>query len=456
MEKQHDIPDISTDPPSEAPNTATLLRIDMAQDEGEPSVASTAATGEQAATIAAQLTELNSQVGKVVKWAERHIKKEGLEEVLDSDDDSDGLPEFTSKKENGDSNDSGINEIVSGLSSDSEDEDISMDASNYKKEIYYRQKIDSKNEYKTSKRTNLKNIKPLRVGAMVMGKEVEVYPITVTQRFFKGSKRSSKMTYSGLMIRIESEHIMDALHDVVEYYPSVDLAVRRLKINQPFLVVMYHFNQLKKYANTPGLDPTAAVHINLLLELVGKLRGKDLPMLERVTAGEVRSAQFNDLWMFFRPGTVIVNKLAKRDEKAQPEGLALPRAYVVSSIHFVPGLFMKIWYWCMDFDGFEYGRSLLKADTISVYQGERQLSELEMYPLSLDENPEKLRKGLVERGRKFMSLRKSFKHYDGPVWSSTTKVRYLFASRRGQPAKFFSFLSRSTFFRLAAILYGLP
>lgn len=325
MQKRHDIPDISTDSPSEAPNTTTLLRIGMAQDEGEPSGASTAATGEQTVTVAAQLTELNSQVGKVVKWAERHIKKEGLEEVLDSDsdDDSDGLFVFPSKAENGDSNESRINEILSGSSSESEGEEVSMDASNYRKDIYYRQKIKGKNEYKTSKQTNPQNIKPLRVGAMVMGKEVDVYPLTVTQRFYKGSKRSSKMTYSGLMIRIESEYIMDALQNVVEYYPSYDLALGKLKINQPFVIVMYYFSQLKEYAKTPGLDPTTVVHINLLLELVGKLRGKDFPMLERVTAGEVRSTQFSDLWMFFKPGTIIVKKLAQKDEKAQLEGLAL-------------------------------------------------------------------------------------------------------------------------------------
>lgn len=251
-----------------------------------------------------------------------------------------------------------------------------------------------------------------------------------------------------MKLSIASPAIMQALRNVVLYYPDLGLRSDRLSLESPFSAIAQHLDKLQEYRlelmnsdsvgngtvsvefqkqNFPPDHQSAstlcyqksAEHLGSLLDYLKTSYG------DRIRAEKALNKQglcnFSMLWLMLQPGTTVYVRTRRE---------SLPSAMVIKSVETDPGILFrndserspyKLHLWYLDFDGRKVGRCLHEME-LAQFDGEKKLTSLEVIPahfLDLSDQGE-TRAKITERGRKWFRLLKGkMVRYQGQFMEDT-------------------------------------
>ncbi|KAL8903208.1 MAG: hypothetical protein Q9207_004074 [Kuettlingeria erythrocarpa] len=170
-------------------------------------------------------------------------------------------------------------------------------------------------------------------------------------------------------------------------------------------------------------------HLQVLCHAIDQYMSELLSKKSDILNHRVKKIRFQDLWLLFKPGDLVITSrkphLARRVlavrggrpllTKAQ---LDLDTTQTRLNNHQVTGRTAEtspftLEYVGIDFDGAKFG-PILESAEISEFDDEKNIAELEVYPLGFSEDPTALRKLLVTRGQRFVQLQEDkHKRYSG-------------------------------------------
>ncbi|OJD32290.1 atpase aaa+ type core [Diplodia corticola] len=210
---------------------------------------------------------------------------------------------------------------------------------------------------------------------------------------------------------IQSPHMKKALRETIQRYPGVDLhAPSIIIINEPRCIFHYR-KELEAYRKTLQ-DEDEQEHVRFLLQYTFRALHRAITSfvdhIEQSTSEP--GLEYQNLWMLFRPGDILLYKLSKSTEAMRFRSMELQFKTPTSK--------EKDWVVTadvMNYDGNVFG-TVAWVVRIAPYQGWKPVRELIVFPLEYHPEKGKVREQLLERGRKFVSLREAkHQYYNGEV-----------------------------------------
>ncbi|KAI9665062.1 MAG: hypothetical protein M1821_006510 [Bathelium mastoideum] len=210
-------------------------------------------------------------------------------------------------------------------------------------------------------------------------------------------------------VEIYSPHIIKALQTTIKDYPGVSLSAEILIISGNPKCIFHYRKELARYRDELK-DAVAKLHLFLALNYMEREFRGSIKKYEVLVEGALSnpsldpSIGFQDIWMIFKPGELFI---AGNEEK-----LELLR---LDETTFICGSNCKwlIWGWCFTHDGNAFGYCQKKFE-ISPYEGNKPIKNLSVFPLIYHSEAETIRAQLLDRGKKFCSLRGThYRSYDG-------------------------------------------
>ncbi|KAH6631402.1 hypothetical protein F5144DRAFT_216528 [Chaetomium tenue] len=218
--------------------------------------------------------------------------------------------------------------------------------------------------------------------------------------------------YKATVVDIKSKLLRECLQDVIGDIKGVSLVDDTPKLD-PNMLFLYledlrkHLKELKKAKATKGDKQERKKeqkrieqkrqHLRVLVKYINKdyadIKNSLYPMLEN---GLIT---FDLLWALWKPNTLAyTTTYGSHDE---------PRVFKVEMAEKHHGLMKGDYYYLegkyFEYDGKQYGFGNV-AEEIGDFRGARKITGLACYPLKYHKNEAQLRKDLIERGRKFVSL----------------------------------------------------
>ena len=252
---------------------------------------------------------------------------------------------------------------------------------------------------------NRPNLKGERVTKVIETKED-----MEDEEILKYAMRSYKtFDHAGVLlsnyVEIPSPYIKEALRVVVKEYPSQSFQGDTIIIHGKLRCLFHYRKELAAYVDALE-DGTASLHIKLALRFMEKELRKSIKSYTAhvETATAKPSIEFENLWMVFKPGELIVTG---RGEKLRV--LQLVSTYLTSGSDpkwYIYGRFVT-------HDGTSFGYAEEKL-TISEFEGSKEIRRLSVFPLEFHEDRDSIRESLLTRGQKFRSLSGIYhRSYDG-------------------------------------------
>jgi hypothetical protein len=162
-------------------------------------------------------------------------------------------------------------------------------------------------------------------------------------------------------------------------------------------------------------ESTKAKHLEVMVKYLDKdyaeIKQSLYPMLQN------NEITFELLWALFKPNTIAYcSTYGDQDE---------PRAFKIDlatkKSHFSKGTWCSIEGKYLDFDGKTFGMTGV-VDEVAKFEGARQITSLDVYPLQYHKDAEKLEAQLVERGKRFVALHgMNYRYYNGMAYSRSKK-----------------------------------
>lgn len=200
---------------------------------------------------------------------------------------------------------------------------------------------------------------------------------------------------------IQSPYLVSALQEVITEYPGVDLQSRAILVNDLPECIFHYRAELQSYGGLlAGIAPRK--HLALLFQHSFKMLKHHL---DRYYSSMIFSNSpglaFDDLWMAFRPGDLLCQKVGEKD-----------RAMRLASMRKSTNQWLLTTL-VASFDGSAFGYQPLFYN-IQQYDGYMSLDQLPIFPLKYHSYSEELRFKLGQRGRTYVSLCGThFKQYTG-------------------------------------------
>ncbi|GKU02793.1 atpase family aaa protein 3b [Fusarium langsethiae] len=242
--------------------------------------------------------------------------------------------------------------------------------------------------------------------------------------------------YRTTIVDIKSKLLRECLQDVIGNVEGISLVDEVPKIN-PNLLFLYledmrdHLKALRK-AKPAGETKKARKknkerlkdkrkHLKVLIKYLDhdfeSTKESLYPMLE---SGLIT---FDLLWALWKPNTLAYTTTygSTREPRVfKVEMAQLHRSIMKGEFYYVDGKYFE-------FDGkrFGYGNTSVEMEE---FQGVKKITSLTCYPLQYHQNEEKLRRELIERGKKFVSL-------SGVHYKSYQGIAFL-KRKKGQVMKF--------------------
>ena len=177
---------------------------------------------------------------------------------------------------------------------------------------------------------------------------------------------------------------------------------------------------------------TALQHVRKYVEFVDE---QIIPVWEKAQETSKRKVAFLDLWRSFRPGEILyrppnADSLQGRETSSQPASKAHQcawRLYGVSLDSYAdysPNDFrakkdrdLDVYCYYIDYDGLSY-LPVRWTFSIKDYDGEKDITQLPIYPLRFAKDSEKLLESFREQGRRFQAV-KTKRHFFYDGWTLT-------------------------------------
>ncbi|KAH7322621.1 hypothetical protein B0I35DRAFT_350094 [Stachybotrys elegans] len=224
-------------------------------------------------------------------------------------------------------------------------------------------------------------------------------------------------------MRILSPAVNEALRCVVDYFPSIDLSGRVIKVPEPFSIFVFFEKELTEYRNKlkwePGNEPPeecpnrwAYKHIGIVQDFVrARMQSAVDKERELHKKGKVT---FDMLWLLFKPGSEVFLDHVVTGEY---------NPWIISNVNFeiTNGATnrYRLAFWHMDANNIYVGPAET-AKSIDRFAGEKDITSLDVYPCeylrfdpTLDDADLKgIRQHFIDRGRKWFRLRRQRSCYD--------------------------------------------
>ncbi|KAI3318849.1 hypothetical protein HD806DRAFT_511148 [Xylariaceae sp. AK1471] len=211
-------------------------------------------------------------------------------------------------------------------------------------------------------------------------------------------------------IDIHGSKLCGFLSRVLENYPGAGIGHLKAtlyptmpRILDPDFMGLFH--RMERYNQLSGeeIDPVTKEQATLLLQVLKSTWDPIQYVVEESRA--TRRMTWATLWTIFQPGDIVILKPEDEDDND------LLAARLVK-FELIPERFdrdsryeatIKIIDWNGSYTGYRKG-----TYPITKYEKFKKLVDIGVYPLSYDPDPERLKERLVQRGRKFESLRGYF------------------------------------------------
>ena len=237
----------------------------------------------------------------------------------------------------------------------------------------------------------------------------------------EGFKRSS---VASRKITIFSMKLINALRDVISYYPGSTLLGEEVDVEEPYCMLVHYKAELLAYkdehpsCHAPYYREECNRHIDLLLNFLEWHSGKALrDEMDRWTR-DVPVCTFENLWLLFKPG--------ESGYRLREPGQYDPfiTKVVAGGLESNKLDFYDIDIWNISFNGFMVGRTTMNG-FIEPFDGEKEIRSLRLFPERFyfeDERVKQhhgnkpLRERLIARGKTFWDLvkqRSCYREYNG-------------------------------------------
>lgn len=206
-------------------------------------------------------------------------------------------------------------------------------------------------------------------------------------------------------LEIVSRGLWSLLKTLLSHYPYHAFTGDPVTIDSPYEGLILNWEKLEKAANESSpdeKDDQARKDLKLLLDTISS--GSGDPKLDkyfktRESHKEQKYVTFESLWTIFTPGSFVYGKpFLGQDQVFIVQDNMGPWPSV--------GRHKSTWAlqcWTYDYDGKTFKRMALRLEFES-FEGTRPISSLPYYPLDYHQEPEILKKYLVERGTKYREL----------------------------------------------------
>jgi hypothetical protein len=214
---------------------------------------------------------------------------------------------------------------------------------------------------------------------------------------------NSKKDLEYTELEIKSPHVKTALQEVVGDYPGLNLHTKKLVVRN-FPKFLFHYRKELHEYGTQLQDDIAREHVAFCLRYMLTTLNKEIMGYYSLMESQQipPGLEFPDLWMAFKPGDFIfvrthyAHRVLKLVSMSQPRCSSCPihclhSCWTLSAQH-------------LDYDGREFG--YIKSEfNIHPYMGYKPLHLLDAFPMKYHPEHEMVKKMLIERGKKFVSLR---------------------------------------------------
>ncbi|KAL3471826.1 hypothetical protein BJX99DRAFT_15722 [Aspergillus californicus] len=232
--------------------------------------------------------------------------------------------------------------------------------------------------------------------------EWDQYIFTVRRRFDYNNK------FIETVVDLKSKYLRDALSIVMDGVKGISL-VQETSVVDPNMLFLYleearqHMKELRKQAKSEKkkarkIANLKANHLKVLLKYLdtdyAETKKTLYPLLEASTI------TFDLLWALFKPNTIAYTPTYGD----QDEPRAFKIEYATKESHIMKGDWYRIDGRYLDYDGKTFGMGTMAAD-VESFKGARKITSLECYPLKYHREASEVKAKLIERGKKFVSLR---------------------------------------------------
>lgn len=212
-------------------------------------------------------------------------------------------------------------------------------------------------------------------------------------KFWRKRLAIASPAFHELLKEVSCHNLGDiALHDNV------------FNLTEPFMVLFLNRKQLSDYVQNTSEFTYAKEHAKFILDFMKTDLGDISRMLdnfESVTPPNL--VKFSDLWMLYRPGTMVYSRANGEWEAFVVDSLdgMQVRKPSPDSSHALTRL--DVTTWSVNFDGEVYGR-VWSIHCVAPFRGVREISSLPLVPEKFLPDGKAIRESLLSRGRKFCSL----------------------------------------------------
>lgn len=253
---------------------------------------------------------------------------------------------------------------------------------------------------------------PKDLGKPAEGAESEKWAIIVRRiRVYNDPKKVLSLH----SIVVQSPFVKEILEKVLDGYPGVTAALKRLEFSGRFEPLVHRWPALRdaitdlEKQRVEG-DATAEKRLQHA-KLLDDLLVEEFSEIQESMADMRKNGviTFQHLWIIFHPNSLIFAR-----HEGQDRALRLQTSQYGVDRNNQP----VFWLTCahMDFDGQRWGTQKLNL-SISSFEGTRRVNGLAAFPIELHDRCEEIRTRLIERGAKVEALAGShFRNYNGVGW----------------------------------------
>ena len=181
------------------------------------------------------------------------------------------------------------------------------------------------------------------------------------------------------MMVILSRKLINALRDVISYYPGATLLGEKVEIMEPYRVLVHHQGEIRAYKDKhpkyhdKSYREECNQHIDTLLEFLDQHSGEAVRDEKERWERNPPVCTFEYLWLLYKPGEACYHE----------NGAGQWNPYMTKVVY--GGLKRKVLQtynveaWNINFDGFELGRCVQDV-WIAPFDGEKKIKSLKYYP----------------------------------------------------------------------------
>ncbi|KAF2105451.1 P-loop containing nucleoside triphosphate hydrolase protein [Lophiotrema nucula] len=203
-------------------------------------------------------------------------------------------------------------------------------------------------------------------------------------------------------LEIRSPYMRTALRKVIKSYPDVSFdSTSNFVIPGPPRCLFHYRHELLAFAQA-SKNENIEEHVDFLLRYMARALRKEISSYDLLLDGNANGPglEYDHLWMAFRPGDLLYEKIDGEDRICRLRSMS-PVRYHLDGQYYREywSLFAEI----IQCDGDNFGYTRTYA-TIEKYDGYRPLRNLDIFPLIYHEEVDRIRSDVVARGKVYLSL----------------------------------------------------